>query len=295
MNVLNLAPETDLSRFIAETRKFPMLKADEEKDLARRWLEQRDQDALQKLLGSHLRLVVKIARGNSGYGLPMADLVAEGNVGLMLAADRFDPEREFRFSTYATWWIRATMQEYILRSWSLVKMGTTAAQKKLFFNLRRLKGRLRLLEEGDLDAASAAKIARELRVPETEVIEMNRRLASRDWSLNQTVTDEDSSEFQDLLVDESPTPYAIVSEAEELNQRRALLRDAKRQLSKREQKILEKRTLSEEPQTLEELSQVFGVSRERVRQIEARAIEKLRQSMMQAAGRLPGALATEAA
>jgi RNA polymerase sigma-32 factor len=273
----------NLQRYARMARSFPMLSVQEEKDLVARWRDEGDQDALQNLIGSHLRLVIKFARQNSGYGLPLGDLVAEGCLGLMQAANRFDPDRGVRFATYATWWIRATMHEHILYSWSLVKLGTTAAQKKLFFNLRRLKGRLQTYEEGDLSPENAARIAVELGVREDEVVEMNRRLAGGDWALNAKAGGEDQVEFQDLLVDEAPSPEDNVAEADELAKRRVLLTRAIEKLDERERHIVAQRTLSEEPMTLDRLSKHFGISRERVRQLEARAIEKLRTRVLDAA------------
>jgi RNA polymerase sigma-32 factor len=231
-------------------------------------------------VGSHLRLVVKIARGFTGYGLPLADLVAEGNVGLMQAAEKFDPDRGFRFATYAMWWIRASIQEYILHSWSLVKMGTTAAQKKLFFNLRRLKGQMAELDQGDLPPEAVAKIATELDVPESEVIEMNRRLAGSDNSLNAVMGGVDGdSEWLDMLPDESPSQETIVGDRKELRQRREMLDVALKKLNPRERDIIFERRLKDEPSTLEELSHRYAVSRERIRQIEVRAFEKLQRAM----------------
>jgi RNA polymerase sigma-32 factor len=273
----------NLQRYARMARSFPMLSVQEEKDLVARWRDEGDQDALQNLIGSHLRLVIKFARQNSGYGLPLGDLVAEGCLGLMQAANRFDPDRGVRFATYATWWIRATMHEHILYSWSLVKLGTTAAQKKLFFNLRRLKGRLQTYEEGDLSPENAARIAVELGVREDEVVEMNRRPAGGDWALNAKAGGEDQVEFQDLLVDEAPSPEDNVAEADELAKRRVLLTRAIEKLDERERHIVAQRTLSEEPMTLDRLSKHFGISRERVRQLEARAIEKLRTRVLDAA------------
>jgi len=274
--------DTTLTRFVEEAKRFPMLSPEREQELATAWRDQRDRAALTQLLGSHLRLVVKLARGYSGYGLPLADLVAEGNVGLMQAAEKFDPDRGFRFATYAMWWIRAAIQEYILHSWSLVKMGTTAAQKKLFFNLRRLKGQMAELEQGDLPAEVVTKIATELDVSETEVVEMNRRLGGADNSLNALMggngADSDS-EWMDMLVDEGPSQESIVAERDELQQRRALLDVALKKLNPRERDIIFERRLKDEPSTLEELSHRYAVSRERIRQIEVRAFEKVQRAM----------------
>ncbi len=261
-----------------ESRRYPLLSAVQERTLFESWRDDADRKALDQLVGSHLRLVLKIARGNAGYGLPLNDLVSEGFVGLMQAVEKFDPDKGARFATYATWWIRATMHEYILHSWSLVKMGTTAAQKKLFFNLRRLKRDLEAFEEGDLDPEIAAKIAKELDVRDSDVIDMNRRLASGDWSLNVVVSEEEGrAEFQDLLVDDSPDVESIVADADEYAKRRDLMRAALGQLNDRERDIVEKRRLSETPETLQDLGERYGISRERVRQIEARALDKLQQ------------------
>jgi RNA polymerase sigma-32 factor len=275
--------ESSLVRLVEEAKRFPMLSPERERNLALAWREQGDQAALSQLVGSHLRLVVKIARGFSGYGLPLADLVAEGNVGLMQAAEKFDPDRGFRFATYAMWWIRAAIQEYILHSWSLVKMGTTAAQKKLFFNLRKLKGRMEQLEQGDLPAETVTAIATELDVPEQEVIEMNRRLAGSDNSLNATMGAEADSEWLEMLPDERPTQETTVADADELRQRRDLLGAALEKLNPRERDILTERRLKDDPSTLEELSHRYAVSRERIRQIEVRAFEKLQKAMLAAA------------
>jgi RNA polymerase sigma-32 factor len=282
MKAMNHKFDTTLSRFVEEAKRFPMLSPEREQVLARAWRDRRDRAALTQLLGSHLRLVVKLARGYSGYGLPLADLVAEGNVGLMQAAEKFDPGRGFRFATYAMWWIRAAIQEYILHSWSLVKMGTTAAQKKLFFNLRRLKGQLAELEQGDLPAEVVKKIATELDVPEAEVVEMNRRLAGADNSLNALmggVGADSDSEWLDMLVDEGPSQETIVADRDELQQRRALLDVALKKLNPRERDIIFERRLKDEPSTLEELSHRYAVSRERIRQIEVRAFEKIQRAM----------------
>jgi len=272
----------ELAPFLAMADRYPMLSAEEEKRLVRAWQSRGDEQALDKLVGSHLRLVIRIARDNGGYGLPIGDLIGEGNVGLLQAADRFDPERGVRFATYAAWWIRAMIREYALYSRSLVKMGTTAAQKKLFFNLGRLKGELNVHDGGDLAPAVVSEIAERLAVPESEVVQMNDRLAAPDWSLNAAVGDGDGSEFQDLLVDHGEDPEARVAEADQLAKRRALLGDAMAGLSARERHILRERKLSDQPQTLEELSAHYGISRERVRQIEARAIERLRDAMVAA-------------
>jgi RNA polymerase sigma-32 factor len=274
-----LAPEGNLSRYLQEIRKFPMLSPEEEYQLAKRWKDEGDEKAAHKLVTSHLRLVAKIAMGYRGYGLPVGELISEGNVGMMQAVKRFDPDRGFRLATYAMWWIRAAIQEYILHSWSLVKMGTTAAQKKLFFNLRRLKGQMAALEDGDLKPEQVEKIAKALDVPEQDVISMNRRLASPDHSLNAPVRADSEGEWQDWLVDEQETQETELAERQDLTNRRELLGEALKTLNERERHILIERRLKDEPTTLEELSQQYGISRERVRQIEVRAFEKLQKSM----------------
>jgi RNA polymerase sigma-32 factor len=256
-----------------------MLEANEEYMLAKRWREHNDVEAAHRLVTSHLRLVAKIAMGYRGYGLPLAELISEGNVGLMQAVKRFEPDRGFRMATYAMWWIRAAIQEYILHSWSLVKMGTTAAQKKLFFNLRRLKGQLAAIEEGDLSPENVKKIATDLDVPEQDVIQMNRRLASPDHSLNAPVREDGDGEWQDWLVDEEDNQEVKLAEAQEMGNRRRLLDAALKALNPRERKILVERRLKDSPTTLEDLSQEYGISRERVRQIEVRAFEKLQKAM----------------
>jgi RNA polymerase sigma-32 factor len=279
---MNHKLDTTLVRFVEEAKRFPMLSPEREQLLARAWRDREDRDALKHLVGSHLRLVVKIARGFTGYGLPLADLVAEGNVGLMQAAEKFDPDRGFRFATYAMWWIRASIQEYILHSWSLVKIGTTAAQKKLFFNLRKLKGQMAELDQGDLPPEAVTKIATELDVAEHEVIEMNRRLASADNSLNAQIggnNGESDSEWLDLLPDEGPSQETILGDRKELQQRRLMLDVALKKLNPRERDIIFERRLKDEPSTLEELSHRYAVSRERIRQIEVRAFEKLQRAM----------------
>ncbi len=276
-----MAPEGNLSRYLQDIRKFPMLTPDEELSLAKRWKELADEPAAHKLVTSHLRLVAKIAMGYRGYGLPVGELISEGNVGMMQAVKRFDPERGFRLATYAMWWIRAAIQEYILHSWSLVKMGTTAAQKKLFFNLRRLKGQMAALEEGDLQPEQVAKISHALQVPEQDVISMNRRLASSDHSLNAPVRADSEGEWQDWLVDDQETQEEELAEREDMSNRRQLLNHALKTLNDRERHILIERRLKDEATTLEELSQQYSISRERVRQIEVRAFEKLQKSMKQ--------------
>ena len=280
LEIVSFSPEDNLSRYLSEIRKFPLLDRDEEVDLARRWRDERDREAGRLLAGSHLRLVAKIARGYRGYGLPIGDLISEGNVGLMQSLRKYDPDKGFRLATYAMWWIRASIQEYILHSWSLVKTGTTAAQKKLFFNLRRLKAGMDAYEDGDLPKETVAKIAVELAVPEQEVVAMNRRLSSSgEMSLNTVLKDGSDSEWQDLLVDETMDQETLVAEADELSWRRGLLEQSLDSLNARERHILSERRLREEPRTLEDLSREYGVSRERVRQIEVRAFEKLQQAM----------------
>jgi len=275
----SLTPEGNLSRYLQEIRKFPLLEPQEEFMLAKRWREHDDSQAAHKLVTSHLRLVAKIAMGYRGYGLPVAELISEGNVGMMQAVKRFDPDRGFRLATYAMWWIRASIQEYILHSWSLVKMGTTAAQKKLFFNLRKLKGQMQAIEEGDLSPEQVSKIATRLGVPEEEVVNMNRRLAAPDSSLNAPVKTEGDMEWQDWLVDESPNQESRLVESQELGQRKHMLAAALKQLTDRERRIIVERRLIDEPKTLEDLSSEYGISRERVRQIEVRAFDKLQKAM----------------
>jgi RNA polymerase sigma-32 factor len=274
-----LQGEGGLSRYLSEIRKFPLLAPEEEYMLAKRWKEHEDPDAARQLVTSHLRLVAKIAMGYRGYGLPLSEVVAEGNVGLMQAVKRFEPDKGFRLATYAMWWIRAAIQEYILRSWSLVKMGTTAAQKKLFFNLRKAKNKISAIEEGDLTPEHTAEIARQLAVPEQEVTNMNRRLSGGDTSLNAPMRADGESEWQDWLADDTMDQETRLAEAEEMGERHDLLSNAMDELSERERDIIEARRLRDEPATLEELSQKYGVSRERVRQIEVRAFEKLQQQM----------------
>ncbi len=277
--VLNVGPEGNLSRYLQEIRKFPMLAPEEELSLSKRWRDHEDSAAAHKLVTSHLRLVAKIAMGYRGYGLPISELISEGNVGLMQAVKRFDPDRGFRLATYAMWWIRAAIQEYILHSWSLVKMGTTAAQKKLFFNLRRLKGQMQAIEDGDLRPEQVGQIARALSVSEQDVVNMNRRLAAPDHSLNAPVRADSEGEWQDWLVDEGDSQETMLAEHEEFSGRKALLGEALRTLNQRERHILVERRLKEEPATLEDLSQVYSISRERVRQIEVRAFEKVQKAM----------------
>ena len=278
-----VAGEGSLSSYLAAIRKFPMLDPDQEFMLAKRWREHGDTDAAHQLVTSHLRLVAKIAMGYRGYGLPVSELISEGNVGMMQAVKRFDPDRGFRLATYAMWWIRASIQEYILHSWSLVKMGTTAAQKKLFFNLRKIKGQINALEEGDLHPDNVKTIADRLNVSEEEVVNMNRRLSAGDHSLNAPMRIDGDGEWMDWLEDDSPSQETMLAESEEFENRRALLQDALKTLNEREQHILTERRLKDEPSTLEELSQEYDISRERVRQIEVRAFEKLQKAMRNAA------------
>ena len=275
-----------LTRYLEEIRQFPMLEPQQEYMLAKSWREHGDRDAAHQLVTSHLRLVARIAMGYRGYGLPIGEVISEGNVGLMQAVKKFDPDKGFRLATYAMWWIRASIQEYILRSWSLVKMGTTAAQKKLFFNLRKAKTNIGAIEEGDLTPAHRAKLADQLGVTETEVTDMNRRLSGPDASLNAPLRSESESEWQDWLADDTADQETRLAEREEMGERHTLLMDAMKDLTDRERDIIQARRLQEDPATLEELSQKYGVSRERVRQIEVRAFEKL-QSGMKAAMHAP--------
>ena len=278
-SVPTLSADGNLQRYLSEIRKFPMLAADEEYMLAKRWKEHGDVDAVHKMVTSHLRLVAKIAMGYRGYGLPIAELISEGNVGMMQAVKRFEPEKGFRLSTYAMWWIRASIQEYILYSWSLVKMGTTAAQKKLFFNLRRLKGQIREIDDGDLAPESVKQIATTLAVSEDDVVQMNRRMSGGDQSLNAPMRQDGEAEWQDWLVDDSDTQDIVVAEADELDHRRSMLEAAMATLTERERHIFTERRLRDDPVTLEDLSNDFGVSRERVRQIEVRAFEKVQRAI----------------
>jgi RNA polymerase sigma-32 factor len=274
--------EGGLSRYLSEIRKFPLLEPEEEYMLAKAWKEHEDPEAARKLVTSHLRLVAKIAMGYRGYGLPVSEIISEGNVGLMQAVKRFEPDKGFRLATYAMWWIRASIQEYILRSWSLVKMGTTAAQKKLFFNLRKAKSKIDAIEEGDMHPDQVSEIARKLGVRDHAVVEMNRRLAAPDSSLNTPLRSDSESEWQDWLQDDTLDQESRLAQREELSERRALLSTALGELTERERDIIEARRLRDEPVTLEELSQKYGVSRERVRQIEVRAFEKLQKAMIAA-------------
>src|SRR5580698_2592956 len=274
-----LSGEAGLSRYLSEIRKFPLLSPEDEYMFAKRWQQHEDPEAARRLVTSHLRLVAKIAMGYRGYGLPVSEIVSEGNVGLMQAVKRFDPDKGFRLATYAMWWIRAAIQEYVLRSWSMVKMGTTAAQKKLFFNLRKAKSNIGAIEEGDLTPDHRATLADQLGVTETEVTEMNRRLSGPDSSLNAPLRSESESEWQDWLADDTVDQETRLAEREEMGDRHVLLENAMVALTEREQDIIRARRLLEEPATLEELSQKFGISRERVRQIEVRAFDKLQKAM----------------
>jgi len=274
-----ISSEGGLSFYLREIRRFPMLTQKEEFTLAKKWTEQGDVESAHKLVTSHLRLVAKIAMGYRGYGLPVSELISEGNIGMMQAVKRFDPDRGFRLATYAMWWIRAAIQEYILHSWSLVKIGTTAAQKKLFFNLRKIKGQLKAFEDGDLGPDTVTEIARRLDVPEHEVVNMNRRLAAPDHSLNAPLRIDGDEEWQDWLEDTTPNQEIELGASEELALRRQMLGSAMETLNERERHILTQRRLTEEPLTLETLSQIYDISRERVRQIEVRAFEKVQEVM----------------
>ena len=274
-----LSSDSGLSRYLTEIRKFPLLSPEEEYMFAKRLKEHGDAEAARRLVTSHLRLVAKIAMGYRGYGLPVSEIVSEGNVGLMQAVKRFDPDKGFRLATYAMWWIRASIQEYVLRSWSMVKLGTTAAQKKLFFNLRKAKSHIGAIEEGDLTPDHTATLADQLGVSEREVTDMNRRLSGPDSSLNAPLRSESESEWQDWLADDTMDQETRMAEREELGDRHSLLTGAMDTLTERERNIIQARRLQDEPATLEELSQKFGVSRERVRQIEVRAFEKLQKAM----------------
>ncbi len=274
-----LSGEAGLSRYLTEIRKFPLLTPEDEYMFAKRWKEHEDPEAARRLVTSHLRLVAKIAMGYRGYGLPVSEIVSEGNVGLMQAVKRFDPDRGFRLATYAMWWIRASIQEYVLRSWSMVKMGTTAAQKKLFFNLRKAKNNIGAIEEGDLTPEHLATLTDQLGVTATELTDMNRRLSGGDASLNAPLRSDGESEWQDWLADDTADQETRLAEREELGNRHTLLTGAMKDLTDRERDIIQARRLQDEPATLEELSQKYGVSRERVRQIEVRAFEKLQRGM----------------
>ncbi len=274
--LISISPDGNLARYLDEIRKFPMLSAEQEYTLAKDWIDSGNVEAAHQLVTSHLRLVAKIAMGYRGYGLPIAELISEGNLGMMHAVKRFEPEKGFRLSTYAMWWIKASIQEYILRSWSLVKIGTTTAQKKLFFNLRRLKGEIKAFEDGDLDPENVTKIADALNVSEHEVVNMNRRMAGGDHSLNAPVSDEgQASEWQDWLADEGELHDVQFAETQEYDMRRKLMLEAMEGLNEREIAIIQARRLNDNPETLETLSHRYNISRERVRQIETRAFEKL--------------------
>ena len=278
----SLDPSANLSRYLQEIRKFPLLTPEEEFMFAKNWAEKGDTEAAHRMVTSHLRLVAKIAMGYRGYGLPLGDLISEGNVGLMQAVKRFDPDRGFRLATYAMWWIKASIQEYILHTWSLVKIGTTAAQKKLFFNLRKMKGKIQAIEDGDMSPENVKLISDALNVPENDVISMNRRLSASDSSLNAPLRIDGEGEWQDWLVDDSPTQEETLGDQEELSGRRQLLSAALKTLNQREQRIFTERRLTENPKTLEELSEEYNISRERVRQIEVRAFEKIQKAVKNA-------------
>ncbi len=279
----SISNEGNLSSYMEQIKKFPLLEAKEEYMLAKAWKNQGDVKAAHKLVTSHLRLVAKIASGYRGYGLPLSDLISEGNIGMMHAVKRFEPEKGFRLATYAMWWIKASIQEYILRSWSLVKIGTTAAQKKLFFNLKKIKSKISAIEDGDLTPDQVDKIATELSVPHKEVISMNRRISGSDYSLNSPVTDDSSGEWQDWLEDDTQNQEASFADTEEYLIKKNILSDSLEYLNERERDIISERQLSENPLTLEELSNRYGVSRERIRQIEAKAFEKLQIKMTEKA------------
>ena len=280
-----LGGEQSLNRYLSEIKKFPILAPEQEYMLAKRFQEHGDTDAAAQLVTSHLRLVAKIAMGYRGYGLPVSELISEGNIGLMQGVKKFEPDRGFRLATYAMWWIRASIQEFILRSWSLVKMGTTAAQKKLFFNLRRMKARLDAFEDGDLTPENVQKIATDLGVTEADVVSMNRRMAmGGDTSLNVSMREDGEGQWQDWLQDDAPLQDSVVADKQEADVSHDMLMNAMDDLNDREKHILTERRLTDDPKTLEELSQVYGVSRERVRQIEVRAFEKLQRAMMRLAG-----------
>ena len=279
----SISNEGNLSSYMEQIKKFPLLEAKEEYMLAKAWKNQGDVKAAHKLVTSHLRLVAKIASGYRGYGLPLSDLISEGNIGMMHAVKRFEPEKGFRLATYAMWWIKASIQEYILRSWSLVKIGTTAAQKKLFFNLKKIKSKISAIEDGDLTPDQVDKIATELSVPHKEVISMNRRISGSDYSLNSPVKDDSSGEWQDWLEDDTQNQEASFADTEEYLIKKNILSDSLEYLNERERDIISERQLSENPLTLEELSNRYGVSRERIRQIEAKAFEKLQTKMTEKA------------
>ena len=276
-NLSKALDENGLSKFLSEIRKFPILSSDEEMNLANKWVKSRDTDAAHRLVNSHLRLVVKIAMGFRGYGIPLNELISEGNVGMIQSLERYDPTKGFRLSTYAMWWIRASIQEYILHSWSLVKIGTTAAQKKLFFNLRSLKGKLKAVDDGDLQPELVTEIADRLDVSELDVIDMNRRMSGHDHSLNSPLSEENGGEWINWLVDEANSHENDIINRDELLKRKEMLSKGLKDLNERERQILMKRRLTDDPLTLEELSKSYGISRERVRQVEVRAFEKLRK------------------
>ncbi|HWT98175.1 MAG TPA: RNA polymerase sigma factor RpoH [Terriglobales bacterium] len=283
-NLPSLMSDSNLARYLAEIRQFPMLEVSEEFMLAKRWREHADPEAAHQMVTSHLRLVAKIAMGYRGYGLPLSELISEGNVGMMQAVKRFDPDKGFRLATYAMWWIRAAIQEYILHSWSLVKIGTTAAQKKLFFNLRRVKGQIQAIEDGDLTPENVKEIATRLDVSETDVVDMNRRLASPDHSLNAPMrNDGEGGEWQEWLVDDVESHETRLGESQELGKRQRMLAKAMQTLNPRERRILMERRLKDEPATLDDLSREFNISRERVRQIEVRAFEKIQRAIRKSA------------
>ena len=282
-NLPSIALEGSLSSYLTQIKKFPMLSAAEEYMLARSWKDRGDLKSAQKLITSHLRLVAKIAMGYRGYGLPVSEMVSEGNIGLMQAVKKFEPERGFRLATYAMWWIKASIQEYILRSWSLVKMGTTSAQKKLFFNLKKIKNQLSINNKGDLKTEHVEEISKRLNVKKEEVVSMNRRLLGKEKSLNAPIKDGDGTEWQDWLVDEKIDQELKLSQQQEFNQRKNLMHDSMNILNLREREILTARRLSEEVVTLEDLSKKYKISRERIRQIETKAFEKLQKAMLNAA------------
>jgi RNA polymerase sigma-32 factor len=279
---ISMDPSSNLSRYLQEIRKYPLLTREEEFMFAKNWAEQGDVEAAHRMVTSHLRLVAKIAMGYRGYGLPLGELISEGNVGLMQAVKKFDPDRGFRLATYAMWWIKASIQEYVLHTWSLVKIGTTAAQKKLFFNLRKMKGQIQAMEDGDMKPENVAFISEALNVPESDVISMNRRLTAPDSSLNAPLRIDGEGEWQDWLVDDSPTQEDILGDQQELDGRRQLLAGAIKTLNERERHIFTERRLTDRPKTLEELGEEYSISRERVRQIEVRAFEKVQKSIKNA-------------
>ncbi len=282
-NIPVISNESNLSSYMEQIKKFPLLKANEEYILAKAWKDQGDIKAAHKLVTSHLRLVAKIASGYRGYGLPVSDLISEGNIGMMHAVKRFEPEKGFRLATYAMWWIKAAIQEYVLRSWSLVKIGTTAAQKKLFFNLKKIKSKISALDEGDLSPDQVTKIATELSVPEKEVVSMNRRISGSDYSLNSPVSEDGQGEWQDWLEDETQNQETSFAESEEFFIKKNIMNEAFEVLTEREKDIICERQLNEKPLTLEDLSKKYQVSRERIRQIEAKAFEKLQKTMREKA------------